>query len=79
MTLRAHREDQSTFSKVLVRYNPKGMRVESHAGRALKRLSDYLLRARRASSCLSCSCRGEAQLAKVNGDKKAYDRDIRPH
>ncbi len=71
---------QPTFCKVLVRYNPEGDSVlnRRQSGR-LKRLSDYL----RASSQSRFMFEllvppEEAQLARVGGDKKAWDVQIRP-
>jgi 5-dehydro-2-deoxygluconokinase len=69
-----------TFSKVLVRYNPEG---DAEANRVqaerLKRLSDYLHAANRSLFMFELLAPAEkAQLAKVNGDKKAYDRELRP-
>jgi 5-dehydro-2-deoxygluconokinase len=69
-----------TFCKVLVRYNPEGddalNRIQAER---LKRLSDYLHAANRSLFMFELLVPAEkAQLAKVNGDKKAYDRDIRP-
>jgi myo-inositol catabolism protein IolC len=69
-----------TFCKVLVRYNPEGDPVlnRRQAGR-LKLLSDYLHTANRALFMFELLVPAEkAQLEKVNGDKKAYDREIRP-
>ena len=69
-----------TFSKVLVRYNPEGdAELNRMQAERLKRLSDYLLRAQKSLFMFELLVPAEkAQLAKVNGDKKAYDRDIRP-
>ena len=69
-----------TFCKVLVRYNPEGDAElnKAQAGR-LKRLSDYLLEQQKSLFMFELLVPAEkAQLAKVNGDKKAYDREIRP-
>ncbi|MGO9339120.1 MAG: 2-deoxy-5-keto-D-gluconate 6-phosphate aldolase domain-containing protein [Terracidiphilus sp.] len=69
-----------TFSKVLVRYNPEGDPVlNKRQAERLKRLSDYLRNARRSLFMFELLVPAEkAQLAKVNGDKKAYDLDLRP-
>ena len=69
-----------TFSKVLVRYNPEGDSALNQMQSArLKRLSDYLHSANRSLFMFELLVPAEkAQLAKVNGDKKAYDRDVRP-
>jgi myo-inositol catabolism protein IolC len=69
-----------TFSKVLVRYNPEGDAELNRlqAGR-LKRLSDYLQHANRSLFMFELLVPAEkAQLEKVNGDKSAYDLEIRP-
>jgi len=63
-----------------VRYNPEGDAElnRRQAGR-LKRLSDYLLSANRSLFMFELLVPAEkAQLEKVKGDKKAYDREIRP-
>jgi myo-inositol catabolism protein IolC len=69
-----------TFCKVLVRYNPEGdAELNRTQAARLKRLSDYLLEANRSLFMFELLVPAEkAQLAKVNGDAKAYDRDIRP-
>jgi 5-dehydro-2-deoxygluconokinase len=69
-----------TFCKVLVRYNPEGDAELNRVQAArLKRLSDYLQQANRSLFMFELLVPAEkAQLDKVNGDKKAYDRDIRP-
>jgi myo-inositol catabolism protein IolC len=69
-----------TFCKVLVRYNPEGYpelnRVQSAR---LKRLSDYLQTANRSLFMFELLVPAERQqLEKVNGDKKAYDAQLRP-
>src|SRR5690242_17827861 len=69
-----------TFCKVLVRYNPEGDRAlnQRQAGR-LKRLSDYLARADRSLFMFELLVPAEkAQLERLNGDKKAYDLELRP-
>jgi len=69
-----------TFCKVLVRYNPEGDSAlnREQAGR-LKRLSDYLHAANRSLFMFELLVPAEkAQLDSVNGDKKAYDRELRP-
>ncbi|MGA2534744.1 MAG: DUF2090 domain-containing protein [Terracidiphilus sp.] len=69
-----------TFVKVLVRYNPEGdAEVNRVQAERLKRLSDYLHNANRSLFMFELLVPAEkAQLAKVNGDKKAYDRELRP-
>jgi 5-dehydro-2-deoxygluconokinase len=68
-----------TFCKVLVRYNPEGERAlnQRQAGR-LKRLSDVLHGSPRKFMFELLVPAEPAQLAKLGGDKKAYDRDVRP-
>ena len=69
-----------TFSKVLVRYNPEGDPVlNARQSERLKRLSDYLHSANRSLFMFELLVPAEqAQLDKVNGDKKVYDLEIRP-
>jgi 5-dehydro-2-deoxygluconokinase len=68
-----------TFCKVLVRYNPEGDKAlnQRQAGR-LKRLSDYLHSNNRLFMFELLVPAEKAQLARVKGDKTAYDRDLRP-
>jgi myo-inositol catabolism protein IolC len=69
-----------TFCKVLVRYNPEGDQAMNtrQAGR-LKRLSDYLHSKSASLFMFELLVPAEkAQLASFNGDKKAYDLDLRP-
>jgi myo-inositol catabolism protein IolC len=69
-----------TFCKVLVRYNPGGDQTlnERQAAR-LKRLSDYVHSKGRSRFMFELLVPAEkVQLDRVNGDKKAYDREIRP-
>jgi myo-inositol catabolism protein IolC len=71
---------QPTFCKVLVRYNPEGDKAlnDVQAGR-LKRLSEYLRSKNRSRFMFELLVPPEpAQLERVRGDKKAYDRDLRP-
>jgi 5-dehydro-2-deoxygluconokinase len=69
-----------TFCKVLVRYNPEGDRsVNLRQLARLKRLSEYLHT--KSSSLFMFELlvpADKAQLDSVGGDKKAYDRQIRP-
>jgi myo-inositol catabolism protein IolC len=69
-----------TFSKVLVRYNPEGdAKLNREQADRLKRLSDYLHAANRSLFMFELLVPAEkAQLQKVKGDKKAYDRELRP-
>jgi myo-inositol catabolism protein IolC len=69
-----------TFCKVLVRYNPQGDRAlnERQAAR-LKRLSDFLTDRNRSRFMFELLVPPEkAQLDKLKGDKKVYDREMRP-
>jgi myo-inositol catabolism protein IolC len=69
-----------TFCKVVVRYNPEGDRDlnKRQAGR-LKQLSDYLHRKSRSLLMFELLVTAEkAQLARLNGDKRAYDIQLRP-
>jgi len=69
-----------TFCKVLVRYNPEGdAALNREQAERLKRLSDYLHNANRSLFMFELLVPAEkAQLARVGGDKKAYDAEIRP-
>ena len=69
-----------TFCKVLVRYNPEGdAELNRRQTGRLKRLSDYLHNANRSLFMFELLVPAEkSQLEKVKGDKKAYDREIRP-
>jgi myo-inositol catabolism protein IolC len=69
-----------TFSKVLVRYNPEGDRALNarQAGR-LKRLSGYLHKDNGPFFMFELIVPAEkSQLDRLNGDKKAYDVQLRP-
>jgi 5-dehydro-2-deoxygluconokinase len=68
-----------TFAKVLVRYNPEGdaARNKNQAER-LRRISDYL-RNRPTRFMFELLVPAEpAQLARVAGDKRRYDLELRP-
>ncbi len=70
----------STFCKVLVRYNPQGDRAlnRRQAGR-LKRLSGYLAARNRSRFMFELLVPPEkAQLDRLKGDRKAYDLELRP-
>lgn len=69
-----------TFCKVLVRYNPDGdAAMNQKQAERLHRLSDYLHNANRSLFMFELLVPAEnAQLDSVNGDKKAYDTQIRP-
>jgi 5-dehydro-2-deoxygluconokinase len=69
-----------TFSKVLVRYNPAGDRVlNARQAVRLKRLSDYLHGRSGSLFMFELLVPAEkSQLDRLNGDKKAYDLQLRP-
>jgi myo-inositol catabolism protein IolC len=69
-----------TFCKVLVRYNPEGDEsLNRRQTERLKRLSDYLHGRGTSRFMFELLVPAEkSQLAHVGGDKKAYDREIRP-
>src|SRR5215510_10914276 len=71
---------QPTFCKVLVRYNAEGDRaLNRRQAVRLKRLSDYLHSESRSLFMFELLVPAEkAQLEKLKGDKKAYDRELRP-
>jgi myo-inositol catabolism protein IolC len=74
-----HIEDfDPTFSKVLVRYNPddpaEGKRTQIER---LKRLSDWLHERDRKFLFELLVPASDAQLEKVDGDSKRYDRELR--
>lgn len=69
-----------TFCKVLVRYNPEGdQALNLRQASRLRRLSDYLQSANRSLFMFELLVPAEKQqLAQVNGDKSAYDLNLRP-
>ena len=69
-----------TFCKVLVRYNPEGDQALNRRQSArLKQLSDYLHGSSASLLMFELLVPPEkAQLAKVKGDKKLYDLELRP-
>lgn len=69
-----------TFCKVLVRYNPEGdAALNREQAARLKGLSDYLRDANQSLFMFELLVPAEAaQLAKVDGDKKRYDLELRP-
>ncbi|HEY7406421.1 MAG TPA: DUF2090 domain-containing protein, partial [Candidatus Angelobacter sp.] len=69
-----------TFSKVLVRYNPEGdAEMNKRQAARLKRLSDYLHGNGRILFMFELLVPPEqVQLERVRGDKKTYDREMRP-
>ncbi len=71
---------QPTFCKVLVRYNPEGDEALNRRQAArLKRLSDYLRGKKRSRFMFELLVPPEQEeLDQVHGDKKAYDRELRP-
>src|SRR5258708_24717692 len=69
-----------TFCKVLVRYNPEGDKaLNKRQSDRLKRLSEFLHGKRHSLFMFELLVPAEkAQLERVQGDKKTYDREIRP-
>jgi len=70
-----------TFCKVLVRYNPRGDRaLNKRQSARLRRLSDFLASRGRSRFLFEMLVPPEkTQLDQLNGDKKAYDHELRPH
>jgi 5-dehydro-2-deoxygluconokinase len=69
-----------TFCKVLVRYNPEGDAALNmrQCGR-LRRLSEYLASAGHSRFMFELLVPATAaQVARVKGDRRAYDRELRP-
>jgi 5-dehydro-2-deoxygluconokinase len=68
-----------TFAKVLVRYNPEGdAALNRRQAERLRRLSEYL-RGRPSRLMFELLVPAEAaQLARVDGDKRRYDLELRP-
>ena len=72
-------EFQPTFCKVLVRYNPEGDRALNQRQAArLKQLSDYLHQSGRLYMFELLVPPEKAQLDRLQGDRKAYDLQLRP-
>src|SRR5262252_4962238 len=68
-----------TFAKVLVRYNPEGDRsLNQRQANRLSRLSDYLHGSGRMLMFELLVPATKAQLDRLKGDQKAYDRELRP-
>ncbi|HTU24873.1 MAG TPA: DUF2090 domain-containing protein [Pirellulales bacterium] len=68
-----------TFTKVLVRYNPEGDgEMNRRQAARLKRISDFLNVNDRLFMFELLVAAEPAQLAKVAGDKKRYDLELRP-
>lgn len=70
-----------TFCKVLVRYNPAGDRdLNQRQARRLRRLSDYLHGSGSSKFMFELLVPAEkSQLDRLNGDRRAYDVEVRPH
>ncbi|MGB6691085.1 MAG: DUF2090 domain-containing protein [Terracidiphilus sp.] len=71
---------QPTFSKVLVRYNPEGDKaLNARQAARLKQLSEYLHGKSQSMYMFELLVPAEkAQLDRLQGDKKAYDLELRP-
>jgi 5-dehydro-2-deoxygluconokinase len=71
---------QPAFSKVLVRYNPEGdPALNRRQSERLKRLSDYLHSGGRTRFMFELLVPAlPAQLERFRGNKKDYDRELRP-
>jgi 5-dehydro-2-deoxygluconokinase len=69
-----------TFCKVLVRYNPEGDEtLNRRQAERLRRLSKYLASKSRSKFLFELLVPATpVQLARAKGDKKAYDRELRP-
>ncbi len=68
-----------TFAKVLVRYNPEGdAALNQRQASRLKRLSDYLRRTQRLFMFELLVPAEPMQLEQFEGDKNAYDLELRP-
>jgi 5-dehydro-2-deoxygluconokinase len=69
-----------TFCKVLVRYNPEGdASLNQRQTARLKQLSDYIHDQSQSRFMFELLVPAEkAQLDRLNGDKKAYDLELRP-
>jgi myo-inositol catabolism protein IolC len=69
-----------TFCKVLVRYNPQGDRALNKVqATRLRRLSEFLAARNRSRFMFELLVPAEkTQLEKLDGDKTAYDRRLRP-
>jgi myo-inositol catabolism protein IolC len=69
-----------TFCKVLVRFNPEAdAALNQRQSDRLRRLSEYLASKGRSKFMFELLVPATpAQLARVKGDKKAYDMDLRP-
>jgi myo-inositol catabolism protein IolC len=75
-----HIEDfDPKFGKVLVRYNPEGdAGMNKRQTERLRRLSEYLARTKRLFMFELLVPPEKAQLQRLNGDRSAYDLELRP-
>jgi 5-dehydro-2-deoxygluconokinase len=72
-------EFDPTFVKVLVRYNPEGdAAMNKRQLQRLKKLSDYLIGAKRTFLFELIVPATSAQLTKLGGAKEKYDLELRP-
>jgi len=73
-------EFRPTFCKVLVRYNPEGDRdLNQRQAARLRKLSEFLHGKSRSLFMFELLVPAEkVQLDRLKGDKKAYDREVRP-
>ena len=71
---------QPTFCKVLVRYNPEGdQALNARQAGKLRRLSEYLRGKSRSLFMFELLVPADkTQLDRLNGDRKAYDLQVRP-
>ena len=68
-----------SFAKVLVRYNPAGDKaLNLRQVRRLKQLSDYCQRSHRRFMFELLVPASTDQLTRMDGDKEAFDREMRP-
>jgi len=71
-------EFKPTFAKVLVRYNPEGnAELNQRQAARLKKLGDYCRRSGRLYMFELLVPAEPAQVQKVGGDEKVYDREVR--
>ncbi|HEV8003621.1 MAG TPA: DUF2090 domain-containing protein [Planctomycetaceae bacterium] len=72
-------EFKPTFAKVLVRYNPDGKAdLNKRQAERLKKLGEFCHKSGFLFMFELLVPAEPSQLEKVGGDKKAYDRDVRP-
>jgi myo-inositol catabolism protein IolC len=68
-----------TFVKVLIRYNPDdGKKEKEVQQKRLKKLNDFLMQQKKKFLLEVLVPASEKQLAKVNGDEKRYEVELRP-